>query len=150
MRIGTSLSRMFLITGELCPIHVFWESRDGPTDKTSNRVGFRSKNQVDETDKSMTIYIYMLLEWNDETYSINNESELYQLEIPSFRYDEIRRPSLAFLNWNFIWPKFFFDLVLLTKRFFIKQIFFAQHIFYKNIFYWKIFTHNVLINIISN
>ena len=54
--------------------------------------------QVDETDKSMTIYIYMMLEWYDGAYSINNGSELNELEIPSFQYEEIRRPSLAFLN----------------------------------------------------
>ena len=54
--------------------------------------------QVDETDKSMTIYIYMMLEWYDGACSINNGSELYELEIPSFQYEEIRRPSLAFLN----------------------------------------------------
>ena len=54
--------------------------------------------EVDERDKSMTLHVYMMLEWYDETYSYNFETNQYGFEIPSSQYDEIRRPSLLFLN----------------------------------------------------
>ena len=54
--------------------------------------------EVDETDKSMTLYVYMMLTWYDETYMYNAESDQYGFEIPLVQYDEIRRPSLLFLN----------------------------------------------------
>ena len=52
--------------------------------------------EVDETDKSMTLYVYMMLEWYDETYSVNDQIDSF--EIPLSQYDDIRRPSLLFLN----------------------------------------------------
>ena len=54
--------------------------------------------EVDETDKSMTLYIYMMLTWFDEAYGYNDESDQYGFEISLVQYDEIRRPSLLFLN----------------------------------------------------
>ena len=54
--------------------------------------------EVDETDKSMTLYVYMMLNWYDETYMCNAESDQYGFEIPLVQYDEIRRPALLFLN----------------------------------------------------
>ena len=54
--------------------------------------------EVDETDKSMTLYVYMMLEWYDETYSVNGFDQIDQYEITLSQYDDIRRPSLLFLN----------------------------------------------------
>ena len=54
--------------------------------------------EVDETDKSMTLYVYMMLEWFDETYSVNGFDQIDSFEIPLSQYDDIRRPSLLFLN----------------------------------------------------
>ena len=54
--------------------------------------------EVDERGKSITLHVYMMLEWYDETYSYNSETDQYGFEIPLLQYDEIRRPSLQFLN----------------------------------------------------
>ena len=54
--------------------------------------------EVDEQDKSMTLYVYMMLEWYDETYSLNGFDQIDSFEIPLSQYDDIRRPSLLFLN----------------------------------------------------
>ena len=53
---------------------------------------------VNEIENSITLYVYMMLEWNDSTYSISDPSNTTYLEVPLSNYDEIRRPSLMFLN----------------------------------------------------
>ena len=53
---------------------------------------------VNEIENSITLYVYMMLEWNDSAYSISDPSNTTYLEVPLSNYDEIRRPSLMFLN----------------------------------------------------
>ena len=60
-------------------------------------IGVMDIVQVNEIDKSITLYVYMLLEWNDTAYSINDGNITWQ-EVPLSSYNEIRRPSLMFLN----------------------------------------------------
>ena len=37
-------------------------------------IGVMDIVEVNEKDKSITLYVYMLLEWNDKAYSINDEN----------------------------------------------------------------------------
>ena len=54
--------------------------------------------EVNEREKSITLYVYMMLQWNDSAYSINDSLNKTYLEVPLSNYNEIRRPSLTFLN----------------------------------------------------
>ena len=54
--------------------------------------------EVNEREKSITLYVYMMLKWNDSAYSINDSLNKTYLEVPLSNYNEIRRPSLTFLN----------------------------------------------------
>ena len=65
--------------------------------KLKTTIGVMDIVEVNEKDKSITLYVYMLLEWNDNAYSINDGNITWQ-EVPLSSYNEIRRPSLMFLN----------------------------------------------------
>ena len=54
--------------------------------------------EVNEIDKSITLYVYLMLQWNDSSYSIYDPLNDTYLEVPLSNYNEIRRPSLMFLN----------------------------------------------------
>ena len=43
--------------------------------------------EVNEQDKSMTLYVYMMLEWYDETYSLNGFDQIDSFEI-KFTFSE--------------------------------------------------------------
>ena len=54
--------------------------------------------EMNEIDKSITLYVYLMLQWNDSSYSIYDPLNDTYLEVPLSNYNEIRRPSLMFLN----------------------------------------------------
>ena len=54
--------------------------------------------EVNERENSITLYAYMMLQWNDSSYSINDPLNNTYMEVPLSNYNEIRRPSLMFIN----------------------------------------------------
>ena len=53
--------------------------------------------EVNEREKSITLYVYLMLKWNDSAYSINDSLNETYLEVFLSIYNEIRRPPLTFL-----------------------------------------------------